>query len=164
MTDQLFRDLLVYTPERTGGRTVALDVAAIEVRHVAEAKVFGLRPVWRAGMKVAVSDPTRTLVDVLDVPANGGGIRHAADVTDAYFGGGHRDDGLLVAYAERLGDRAVFKRLGYIIEARGIEAPGVAAACLARISRGISLLDPGTETRGPIVTRWNLRINAGVAP
>ena len=164
LTDQLFRDLLVYAPERTRGRTVPLDVAAIEVRHIAEAKVFGLRSVWRADRKVAVSDPTRTLVDVLDVPANGDGIRRVADIADAYFGSGHRDDELLIGYAERLGNRAVFKRLGYLVEARGLGAPAIAAACLARISRGVSLLDPAIEPRGPIVTRWNLRVNAGVAP
>lgn len=160
LTDQLFREVLVYTPQRITSRTILLDVAAIQVRHVSEAKLFGLRSTWRSTAKVLVSDPARTLIDVLDDPANGGGIRHVAEVVDAYFRSEHRDDKLLVDYGERFGNRAIFKRLGYIIEALGADASDLTAACAARISRGISLLDPGIPPRGPILTRWNLRTNA----
>jgi predicted transcriptional regulator of viral defense system len=102
------------------------------------------------------------LVDVLDDPANGGGIRHVAEVVDAYFRSGHRDDDQLVVYCEEFGNRTVFKRLGYIIEALSVDAPAVAQACIDRISRGISRLDPHGPTGGPILTRWNLRINAEI--
>jgi predicted transcriptional regulator of viral defense system len=123
-------------------------------------RLFGLRSVWRAKARLAVSDPSRTLIDVLDSPTNGGGIRHVAEIVDAYFLSEHRQDEVLIDYGDRFGNRAVFKRLGYVIEAMGIDAPSVVTACAARISRGISVLDPGIPSRGAIRTRWNLRINA----
>jgi predicted transcriptional regulator of viral defense system len=162
LTDQIFREVLVYSPERVASRRIPLDVGGIEVRKTSSAKLFGLRSIWRATARLAVSDPSRTLIDVLDDPANGGGIRHIAEIVDAYFRSEHRQDEELIAYGERFGNRAIFKRLGYVIEARDIDAPVVVTACAARISRGISVLDPGIPSAGPIRTRWNLRINAEI--
>lgn len=162
LTDQLFREVLVYSPRRAASRTVAVDGTAIQVKLVSERKLFGLRSIWRSTTKVTVSDPTRTLIDILDEPSSGGGIRHVVDVIDEYFRSPHRDDSLLVTYGERFRNRAVFKRLGYIVEVLGVDAPDLLLACAGRVSRGISLLGPSTGPRGPIVTRWNLRINAGI--
>lgn len=162
LTDQLFRDVLVYSPRRVARKTVALDGTAIQVKLVSDEKLFGLRSIWRSTSKVTVSDPTRTLIDLLDEPNNGGGIRHVVDVVDEYFRSSHRDDTLLLAYGDRFDNRAVFKRLGYIVEVIGVDAPDLRAGCAGRVSRGISLLDPGIGARGPIVTRWNLRINAEI--
>jgi predicted transcriptional regulator of viral defense system len=139
-----------------------LDVGAVEVRKTSSARLFGLRSIWRGSTRLAVSDPSRTLIDVLDSPANGGGIRHVAEIIVAYFLSEHRQDEVLIEYGDRFGNRAVFKRLGHIIEAMGIDAPSVVTACAARISRGISVLDPGISATGPIRTRWNLRINAAI--
>jgi predicted transcriptional regulator of viral defense system len=102
------------------------------------------------------------LIDILDEPSCGGGIRHVVDVVDEYFRSSHRDDALLVTYGDRFGNRTVFKRLGYIVEVLGVDAPDLIAECGVRVSRGISLLDPGIGPRGPIVTRWNLRVNAEI--
>jgi predicted transcriptional regulator of viral defense system len=162
LTDQVFREVLVYSTRRVAGHRVPLDIGAIEVRKTSSARLFGLRSIWRSTAKLAVSDPSRTLIDILDSPSNGGGIRHVAEVVDAYFRSEHRQDEVLVGYGERFGNRAVFKRLGYLIEVMGIDAPAVASACVSRISRGISALDPGIAVMGPIRTRWNLRINAEI--
>ena len=43
--------------------------------------------------------------------------------------GEHRSDQLLLEYARRLGNGAVFKRLGYLIERMELDAAGVLAAC-----------------------------------
>ena len=56
----------------------------------------------------------------------------------------------------------MFKRLGYCIEALGLNAPDVAQACQYRMSAGISPLDPDGPDGGRVVTRWNLRINATI--
>ena len=44
-----------------------------------------------------------------------------ADVLGEYMASSHRDDALLISYDDRLGNRTVFKRLGYLIEHRRIE-------------------------------------------
>ena len=162
LTDQVFREVLVYSARRVASRDVPLDVGGIQARKTSSARLFGLRSVWRGTTKVTVSDPSRTLIDVLDEPANGGGIRHVTEIVDAYFRSEHRDDNALIDYGDRFGNRTVFKRLGYVAEALGLDAAGLVAACEARVSRGISALDPGIPDRGPIRTKWNLRINAEV--
>ena len=59
-----------------------------------------------------------------------------------------RDDALLLAYAEQLGNKTVYKRLGYLVEAVGIDAPALLAACQERMSSGYSLLDPSSPPKG----------------
>lgn len=162
-TDQIFHELLVFTPDRGAPRRALAGVTPIRVRVVRPARIFGLRPAWRRSTRVNVSDPTRTVVDVLDDPSVGGGIRHVAQVVATYLASGHRDDVLLLAYSERLGNRTVFKRLGYLLEIAHPAESRLLAACRERISSGVSLLDPSAGARGPIVTRWNLRINVDLS-
>jgi predicted transcriptional regulator of viral defense system len=164
LTDQVFREVLVYSDRRMASRELSLDVGGIEVRKTSSARLFGLRAIWRGTTRVTVSDPSRTLIDILDEPANGGGIRHVAEIVDAYFRSEHRDDKALIDYGDRFGNRTVFKRLGYVVEALGLDAADLVEACAARVSRGISALDPVIPARGPIRTKWNLRINAEVGP
>ena len=113
---------------------------------------------------MCISDPSRTLIDTLDVPELGGGIRHVAEVLDSYFGSEYLDESLLLEYAERLGNRTVFKRLGYLLEALEIEAPELVQACRKKISSGISLLDPNLPKRGHTRRRWNLQLNTTILP
>jgi predicted transcriptional regulator of viral defense system len=160
LTDQVFRDVLVFTPHRVAKSIVPIEDATIRIKLVSEAKLFGLQAVWRSRTKIRVSDASRTIVDLLNEPATGGGIRHAADVVEEYLRGRHRSDALLIDYADRFGNRAVFKRLGFMLGVLGFDAPELTKACAARISKGVSLLDPGLPATGRIVTRWNLRVNA----
>jgi len=80
-----------------------------------------------------------------------------ADVVLEYLTGEHRDDTLLVDYADRLGNRAVFKRLGFVVEHLGVTAPDLVEVSLARRSAGIVALDPSVDAKGTIVRRWGVR-------
>ncbi len=162
LTDQVFRELFVFSPTRLS-RDLEVGGTPVKVKLVRPGRLFGIRTAWRRSVRVRVSDPTRTLVDLLDDPSVGGGIRHVADIVDSYLSGSHRDDDLLLEYSERLGNRTVFKRLGYLIETLGLTAPDLASACRTRMSAGVTLLDPSQGTHGPIVSRWRLRINADVS-
>jgi len=159
LTDQLFNEIIVFTPDRGAPRHMSAGVTPIRVKLVKPAKVFGTRIVWRRNVRVNVSDPSRTVVDLLDDPAVGGGVRHVADVMATYLSGDDRDEDLVIAYADRLGNRAVFKRLGYLAEMPGLGSASLVDACRSRISAGVSLLDPSSPPIGPILTRWNLRLN-----
>ena len=161
LTDQVFRELLVFTPRRVS-RALDLPGAPIRARTVGADRLFGLVMVWRRSVRVRVSDPSRTVVDLLDDPATGGGIRHVAEVLTEYFAGTLRDDAALLAYAKQLGNRTVYKRLGYLIESLGIAAPGVVAECQANLSSGVTLLDPAFGSVGSVSARWRLRLNASL--
>lgn len=78
--------------------------------------MFGLKPVWRGQVKVSVSDPSRTILDVLNDPLLGGGLRSTVDFLTNYLKSDKRDLDLLIDYADRLGNGAVFKRLGFLLE------------------------------------------------
>ncbi len=119
--------------------------------------LWGLRTVWSVDVRLLFADPARTVVDILDRPKLGGGIRHGAEVTAAYLD--EHDPMSLIAAGDRLGNRAVFKRLGYIVEALGLDPPGLMAACEERASTGISILDPDGPAGGRRLMRWGLRLN-----
>jgi len=62
-----------------------------------------------------------------------------------------------VAAQRTMGGGTVVKRLGYFLEKAALDMPGVEqrlAAWQGMRSAGISLLEPGGQARGPVVTRW----------
>lgn len=164
LTEQLFRDLLVFTEKRVRQRTQSINGASVKLKVVGGDKLFGTVPVWRGRTRVSVSDPSRTIIDALDDPSVGGGMRHIAGAVVEYFDKGEfRDDALLVDYGDRLGNGAAFKRLGYLLEALNVRAPELVTECRNRVTAGLSRLDPGVAAKGRIVRRWGLRVNADVS-
>jgi predicted transcriptional regulator of viral defense system len=159
LTEQVFRTLLVVTARRVRHRDVEIQGLPFHLAVRAHDALFGTVPVWRGQTRAYVSDPSRTIVDVLDDPRLGGGIRTVTDVLNEYFRGEHRNDQLLIEYADRLGNRAVFKRLGYLLEFCQIDAFALIQACMERRSSGLAKLDPSIKASGQIVRRWRLRIN-----
>lgn len=159
LTEQVFRGVVVISANSVRSPEVEVQGTPFIVRERRLETHFGTTVVWREGVKIAVSDPSRTIVDILDDPSIGGGIQHVRDVVSGYFESRHRNDSVLLEYAQRLGNRSVFKRLGYLIETDGIDAAEVASHCQQEKSSGVTLLDPEVRAAGRIVSRWNLRIN-----
>ncbi len=159
LTEQIFREMIVFTTRRVRHRQEEIQGTRFRIKVIAAARMFGWVDVWRAQNQVRVSDPARTIVDLLDDPAVGGGMRHVADVLRNYFAGTSRNDDQLADYAGKIGNRAVFKRLGYLLETLGINSARLTELCTRRMSTGISLLDPSGKPTGPILNRWGLRLN-----
>lgn len=162
LTEQVFRGVVVLSGKPVRLQTVEVQGTPFIVRHRRIAKHFGTSAVWKEGVQTRVSDPSRTLVDILDDPGIGGGIKHVQEVLRTYFDSQHRNDTLLLDYVKRLGNRSVFKRLGHLLEASHIHAPDVVAQCLHEKSSGLTLLDPTVHASGKILKRWNLRLNVRV--
>ncbi len=120
--------------------------------------MFGFKPVWRGKAKVNVADPTRTILDMLDTPALGGGIRSALDMLKAYLASKYRDPQLLIRYADQLGNKAVFKRLGYLATTFFPNETELIAECRKRLSAGNAKLDPKLPAER-LVTVWRLWIS-----
>lgn len=159
LTEQIFREMIVFTTRRVRHRREEIQGTRFRIKVIADARMFGLIEVWRAQNQVRLSDPSRTIVDLLDDPPIGGGMRHVADVLRNYFEGASRNDDLLSEYAVRIGNRTVFKRLGYLLETLGIGSAKLMDLCARRMSTGISSLDPTAKPGGPILKRWGLRVN-----
>lgn len=158
LTEQVFRTTVLKTTRRVRRSSERLLDRDYLVTHVApEALAWGVRSEWHDGTRLHFADPGRTVVDILDSPGLGAGIRHVAEIVRSYLD--DDDPERLIEYGDRLGNRAVFKRLGYIVEALGLDAPGLVSACEERVSAGISALDPDGPSGGRRVMRWGLRIN-----
>lgn len=162
LTEQIFRDVQVVTARHLRHRVQVIQGTRFRMKTVGPDRLFGTQAVWRGESQVEVSDPSRTVIDLLDDPALGGGIRHVAEIVTTYFASDHRDDGLLSDYTRRLGNRTVWKRLGYLLEDLSIDARDLIETCQQRISSGISLLDPSSGRKGRVLKRWNLQINTAV--
>ncbi len=161
-TEQLFRDVVVLTARPIRRRTGEIQGMPYIAKAIPQAKLFGTRRVWRREVPVNVSDPSRTIVDVLDDPRIGGGMRHVADVVGAYFASEHRNDDDLLGHIRRIGNRTVYKRLGFLIEELGIDSPQLVSECLALQSSGYSKLDPEGPDQGKLIRRWCLRENVQI--
>jgi predicted transcriptional regulator of viral defense system len=154
LTEQIFKDIVVMTTQAIRERHQQRHGASFTLRHIKEENVFGTKPVWRHQSKVAVSDIHRTIIDMLDEPAIGGGIQHVADCLVAYLARADRDDRRLIDYADRLGNGAVFKRLGFLAE-RVPTGQSLGALCLPKLTAGNAKLDPALEC-ARLVARWRL--------
>ena len=161
MTEQFFRDVVVVTNRMVRFREEEIQGTRYLLNVRRRGAFFGLRNVWRGQTAVQVSDPSRTVIDLLDYPAIGGGVRSVFDILQNYFSGKNRDDKLLLDYAKRLGNRTVYKRLGYCAEILKLDAPELVTTCRKRMSTGVSLLDPAEPKTGQTLKRWNLRLNVG---
>ena len=85
LTEQLFRETVVVTSRRARRRDSLVHGIPLLVRFTSEDKIFGSSFVWRDQTRVNVSDPSRTVVDLLSDPPLGGGIRHVADVLETCY-------------------------------------------------------------------------------
>lgn len=162
LTEQAFRTTVLKTSTRVRTSSVRLLDHDYIVTHVSDdAMTWGLKTVWESDARLRFADPARTVVDILDTPKLGGGIRHGAEILMAYLD--EQDPARLIEYGDRLRNRAVFKRLGYLIETLDLDLPGLVSACQERLSSGISALDPDGPDGGRRAMRWKLRVNATVA-
>jgi predicted transcriptional regulator of viral defense system len=156
LTEQIFKDILVMTVQAVRQKRQERHGALFSLKHIDEQKLFGTKTVWRHQTRVPVSDVHRTIIDMLDDPAVGGGIQHVADCLAAYLRRGDRDDEKLIEYAVRLANGAVFKRLGFLAE-RFPESAELARLCENHLSGGHAKLDPAQD--GPrVVAKWRLLV------
>lgn len=158
-TDQIFNSVVVFTLRRYRHKELRIQGTDYVLKFI-NRKYFGqTKQVWVENSKVQLSDPIQTIIDILDDPAIGGGMRNVADIVREYFNSGHRNDDEIVKYINRRNNRTIYKRLGYLIETSNIDASKLKDACAENISAGFSLLDPCIEARGTFNSKWNLRIN-----
>ena len=155
LTEQIFRDVCVITSTHVKEKNQVVGGTRFVLKHVAESKIFGLKNYWDGKIRIQVSDPARTILDVLDDPPLGGGPRQISDLIVAFLRLHPTAVGQLIGYAERLGNGAVFKRLGFMAEKLGLDPEGLQGACRDRLSAGNAKLDPMTECPR-LVSRWRL--------
>jgi predicted transcriptional regulator of viral defense system len=162
LSEQVFRTVVLKTTNRVRKSRIEMLDHDYLVAHTDKDRLsWGMDSVWQDGVRLTYADSARTVIDILDAPRLGGGIRHAAEILAAYLD--DRDPDRLIDYGDRLGNRTVFKRLGYLVEAIGADHPRLIEACRQRLSAGPSMLDPDGPRDGRRVREWNLRANVHVS-
>jgi len=163
LTEQLYRVTAVVSARRTRGRRSTAGGAQFFV-VTRPLPREGRVARWRDGVRVEVADPALIVVDMLDDPRLGPGIRAASGTLVAYLRSERRDDPALIRYAEARGNGAVFKRMGHLLERLVPGEADLLEACESRLSQGYAKLDPGVDAQGPRRARWrvveNVRITA----
>lgn len=146
----------ITTPRRLLDRTIL----KVPYRFVAAKPedMWGYSFVWISpGEQVQVSDPERTILDGLARP------ELCAGVSEVVTGLRIRKDDLdwekLADYARRLGNQAVAKRLGYLLELYDLGTQQVIARLHELVGPSYALLDPLLPADGRYLARWRLQLN-----
>ncbi len=155
LTEQIFRSIVIFTIKKSRTQIQKIKDTEFLLRKTSEEAMFGLQKVWRGQVKVSVSDPSRTIIDLLADPKLGGGIRTVSEIFINYLNSEHKELLLLIDYAEKLNNGAVFKRLGFLLEKYSPLEVQIIQACKDRLTTGNNKLDPQLSA-DKLITRWRL--------
>ena len=159
-TEQIFESTVVLTSRRLNQKEQSVGGLSFLIKKVSSDKMFGLKSVWKDQVKVQVSDPHRTIIDILDDPSLGGGIRSAIDFFQKYLSSNDCNLDTLIQYAGKIGNKAIFKRLGFILSKIKPQEISLISYCLQHLSQGNSQLDPTSKGKR-LIKKWKLWIPEG---
>jgi predicted transcriptional regulator of viral defense system len=114
-------------------------------------KLFGYRREMLGDLPVVVADEAKVIVDSLDLPHYAGGIVEVAKALRAALETVNVPT--LVRYANRMEDKSLGSRLGYLLETLGHPAEGLTSS-LSPIK-----LDPSRPRTGRTDARWQVVAN-----
>ena len=161
MTEQLPRTVFVATDHPV--RRQPRDVLGVTYKIVSlkPVKLFGVMKDWIDETPFSVTDREKTIIDGLDLPQYAGGV---SEIAKALIGSWKvLDEKKLREYAAKIGNSAVAKRLGFMMEALGLGDVEALRTAIA-LASGYSPLDPTMPKRGKYNRRWGLLVNAEIQP
>ena len=155
LTEQIPHTVFIATTKRKRGLTYDKTVP-IQFITLNPKKFFGYTTMKTNNTQFKISDPEKTIIDSLDLPQYSGGITEIAKALKHE----HNPD-TLIEYADRLGNKTVHKRLGYLIQSLNLNYPEEMIIQLReKISEGYSWLDPTQPKQiHHYNTEWNLKVN-----
>ena len=162
LTEQIFNTVIAVSTRRPQKKNMTIQGTNFIIKYVNKKYFSQTTSAWIDNNKIQISNPSQTIVDILDDPSIGGGIRNIADMIKEYFISEFRNNETLLEYINNKNNKTIYKRLGYLIEARKIDAINIRKICKENISSGYSLLDPSIKDKGTCNNKWQLRINIRV--
>ncbi|MBO6655898.1 MAG: type IV toxin-antitoxin system AbiEi family antitoxin domain-containing protein [Pseudomonadales bacterium] len=156
LTEQLFRSLCILSAARSRRGNVKVQGVNFYVKPVSEKTMFGIKSVWREGKRIPISDPHKTILDVINDVYIGGGVQHAIDCMREFkkLYGKPGDLEKLFDYAVQFENGSLIKKLGFLGAYLKFEESFV-RACAERLSNGYAYLDKSSADN-KLVTRWRL--------
>lgn len=159
MTEQLPRTVFVATNHHIQKSTKETLGITFQIISVQPKKFFGIQKDWINEQPFSITDKEKTIIDGLDLPKYVGGVGEIAKALAQSWD--ELNEAKLREYAVKIGNTAVGKRLGFLMEAMGLGDPETLRKTLP-FGAGFSPLDPTLPKRGKHSRRWGLLINAEV--
>jgi predicted transcriptional regulator of viral defense system len=160
MTEQIPRTVFVATNHHVQKSTRETLGITFQVICVQPKKFFGIETDWINEQPFSITDKEKTIIDGLDLPKYVGGVGEIAKALAQSWN--ELNEEKLREYAAKIGNTAVGKRLGFLMEALGLGNPESLRKSLS-FGAGFSSLDPTLPKKGKHSRRWGLLINAAVA-
>ena len=159
LTEQIFNDTFIYTqnPQKKSHHEYLNH--KFVVHKIPEEQFFGLHGVWKENIKVMLSDPTRTIIDFLNTPHFFGGSQTLNDVFSEYLRSEHCDIERLLTYALKMKNKAILKRLGFLLEYNNLLTKKVEEMLHQQLSLGKVKFVP-TQDCPKLITKWRLWVPA----
>lgn len=155
-SEQIIESVSYFTLKKVKDRNPVHSGIKFKLKTISEYKLFGLKPIWLGSRKINVSDPTKTMIDLLDDPKIVGGITVIVDFFKEYFESKYYNFDLLLKYAHQTKNRTIFKRLGLIYETVFNANEEDLSKLLNNISSGFSEFDP-TVPSEYFISKWKLK-------
>jgi predicted transcriptional regulator of viral defense system len=154
-TDQPSRTIYIATTKQK--RPVKIHGLTYRFIQLQHHKFFGHTQVWIGEKSVSMAEKEKTIVDTLDHPELSGGIIQV--VKALWRGREELDLNNLVANALRMKNRAVVKRLGYLLQRLELGAAQHCAKLEKKLSTGYAVLDPLSPRQGRHDAQWRVVVN-----
>ena len=130
--------------------------------QVSRNKFVGIETVEIEGHRINISDKNKTVADCLDHPEHSGGIDEVARAI--YFNHEELDFAKIRAYALKMRNMTIFKRLGYILERTDLLEKYGWIFRGVKLSKGYSRLDKIGPKKGTHNEKWKLLVNVDINP
>ena len=146
LSEQIIESVTYYTLKKVKNRNPHHGGIKFKLKTISPYKMFGLKQIWIGSKKVSVSDPTKTMIDLLDDPKIVGGITIIVDFFSEYMDSEYYDLELLVKYSHQMNNKTIFKRLGFLYETVFNAKEEILLKFLKNISLGFSEFDPTVKS------------------
>ncbi len=165
LTEQLFRSICVLTNKRTLYGKAKHQGVNFFIKYIPEKYLFGTKTIWRDRVKVQISDPYKTVLDIIDDPTLGAGLQHMMDCLSEFIKIYDKQSDLdkLLEYAIQINKGALFKKLGFLAEKLELNTSFI-DVCAERLTTGYTFLDKSSQHNNKLITKWRLWVPKGYKP
>jgi len=158
LTEQPARTVYIATTRRR--HSLTLHGVTYRFITLTRRKFFGHTRVWIGDKAVEMADRTKVILDGLDHPELCGGIVEVAK--GLWHSRNEMEWKKLETYAGRTGNRAILKRLGYLLEIFDLGTVNFRERLQKKMSTGYVVLDPLSPHQGIHNARWRLILNVDI--
>lgn len=156
LSEQIIETVTYFTRKNLKNNNPTHGGVKFRLKTVTENKIFGLKTIWIGNKKIAISDPTKTIVDLFDDSKLVGGMTIVKDIFAEYFESEHYDFNLLLGYIKKIGNKSIYKRLGFLLDTSFSVSKEELSTIQASISEGYSVFDTSIAS-SCFISKWRLK-------